>query len=164
MFSIFNDLTFVKIYKMKQFLILVIAFVSFQAIGQQIDYNLKKGYVAEGYDVTEYFNNKAIEGTTKFTTEHDKVKYKFVSQENLDKFKANPEKFVPQYGGYCAYAIADKGKKVSVNPETFEIRDGKLYLFYNSWGTNTLEKWQEEGPEKLKGQADTAWNKVKYNR
>ena len=149
---------------MKHFLILVIAFVSFQTFGQQTDYYLKKGYVAEGYDVTEYFNSKALEGNTKFTTEYDGVKFKFVSQANLDKFKANPTKFVPQYGGYCAYAIADKGKKVSVDPETYEIRDGKLYLFYNSWGTNTLEKWQEEGPEKLKGQADAAWNKVKHNK
>ncbi len=149
---------------MKNILIILIAFVSFNAFSQQIDYNLKKGYVAEGYDVTEYFNNKAVEGKTKFTTEYDGVKFKFVSQTNLDTFKANPDKFVPQYGGYCAYAVADKGKKISVDPKTFEIRDGKLYLFYNSWGVNTLEKWQEEGPEKLKGQADAAWSKVKHNK
>lgn len=148
---------------MKNILIILVAFVSFSTFAQQTDYYLKKGYVAEGYDVTEYFNNKAVEGDKKFTATHDGVKFKFASQANLDKFKASPNKFVPQYGGYCAYAVADKGKKVSVDPETFEIRDGKLYLFYNSWGTNTLEKWQEEGPEKLRGQADAAWSKVKYN-
>ena len=149
----------------KSFIILIgllLIGVSIQA--QQTDYYLKKGYVAEGYDVTEYFNNKAVEGNKKFTTEYDGVKFKFVSQANLDKFKANPDKYIPQYGGYCAYAVADKGKKVSVDPETFEIRDGKLYLFYNSWGVNTLEKWQEEGPEKLRGQADAAWSKVKHNK
>ena len=149
----------------KSFIILIgllLVGVSIQA--QQTDYYLKKGYVAEGYDVTEYFNNKAVEGNKKFTTEYDGVKFKFVSQANLDKFKANPDKYIPQYGGYCAYAVADKGKKVSVDPETFEIRDGKLYLFYNSWGVNTLEKWQEEGPEKLRGQADAAWSKVKHNK
>ena len=149
---------------MKNILIILVAFVSFSTFAQQTDYYLKKGYVAEGYDVTEYFNNKAVEGDKKFTATHDGVKFKFASQANLDKFKASPDKFVPQYGGYCAYAIADKGKKVSVDPETFEIRDGKLYLFYNSWGTNTLEKWQEEGPEKLRGQADAAWSKVKFNK
>lgn len=148
---------------MKNILIILVAFVSFSTFAQQTDYYLKKGYVAEGYDVTEYFNNKAVEGNKNFTATHDGVKFKFASQANLDKFKASPDKFIPQYGGYCAYAIADKGKKVSVDPETFEIRDGKLYLFYNSWGTNTLEKWQEEGPEKLRGQADAAWSKVKYN-
>lgn len=127
-----------------------------------MDYNLKKGFVAEGYDVTEYFNDNPLAGNNAYTLNHDGVKYKFASQENLSKFKANPTQFIPQYGGYCAYAIADKGKKVGVNPETFEIRDGKLYLFYNKWGTNTLESWIEEGPEKLRGQADAAWTKVQY--
>jgi YHS domain-containing protein len=147
---------------MKSVTFIVLLLVTFSSSAQKIDYNLKKGYVAEGYDVTEYFNNKAVAGSNKFTATHDGVNYKFVSQENLDKFKANPSQFVPQYGGYCAYAVADKGKKVGIDPKTFEIRDGKLYLFYNSWGVNTLEKWQEEGAEKLKGQADAAWSKVQY--
>ncbi len=135
--------------------------MSLAAGAQQTDYNLKKGYVAEGYDVTEYFNNKAIEGNKEFTTTYDGVKFKFASQENLELFKASPEKFIPQYGAYCAYAIADKGKKVSVDPETFEIRDGKLYLFYNSWGVNTLDKWNEEGAEALKKKADIEWQSVR---
>lgn len=146
---------------MKNLLILLIAFVTTSSIAQQTDYNLKKGYAAEGYDVTAYFNNKALEGSKKFTTTYDGVKFKFVSQANLDTFKKTPEKFIPQYGGYCAYAIADKGKKISVDPETFEIRDGKLYLFYNSWGTNTLEKWNEEGAETLRKKADIEWESVR---
>lgn len=146
---------------MKNLLILLIAFTTISSLSQQTDYNLKKGYAAEGYDVTAYFNNKALEGSKKFTTTYDGVKFKFVSQANLDTFKKTPEKFIPQYGGYCAYAIADKGKKVSVDPETFEIRDGKLYLFYNSWGTNTLEKWNEEGPEALRKKANIEWESVR---
>jgi len=162
MFFFSNDLLVNnQIITMKLLTFIILAVVTFSSNAQQVDYNLKKGYVAEGYDVTEYFNNKTIEGDKAFTASHDGVKYKFASQENLDKFKANPSQFVPQYGGYCAYAVADKGKKVGINPETFEIRDGKLYLFYNSWGVNTLEKWIEEGPEKLKGQADAAWSHVK---
>ena len=62
------------------------------------------------------------------------LKFKFSSQKKVLKFKGNRDKYLPQYGGFCAYAIAEKGKKVSVDPETFEMRDGKLYLFYNSWG------------------------------
>lgn len=139
----------------------IIALISLTASAQQTDYNLKKGYAVEGYDVTEYFNNKATEGDKKFTTTYDGVKFKFASQANLDRFKAAPEDFIPQYGGYCAYAIADKGKKVSVDPETFEIRDGKLYLFYNSWGVNTLDKWNEEGAENLKKKADIEWQSVR---
>lgn len=129
---------------------------------QSVDYNLKKGYVAEGYDVVAYFNNKAIEGDTKYTTTHDSVKYKFSSQQNLDTFLKTPEKFIPQYGGYCAYAIALKSKKVSIDPETFEIRDGKLYLFYNSWGTNTLELWKKENVKGLQKKGDLNWEAIKH--
>ena len=146
---------------MRTIAFLVIALMSLTASAQETDYNLKKGYAAEGYDVTEYFNNKATEGDKKYTTTYDGAKFKFASQANLDRFKAAPEDFVPQYGGYCAYAIADKGKKVSVDPETFEIRDGKLYLFYNSWGVNTLDKWNEEGAENLKKKADIEWQSVR---
>ncbi len=128
---------------------------------QSIDYNLKKGYVAEGYDVVEYFNNKAIEGDKNFTTTHDNVKYKFASQKNLDLFLKNPEKYTPQYGGYCAYAVALKSKKVGIDPKTFEIRDGKLYLFYNSWGTNTLELWKKENVKGLQKKADLNWEAIK---
>jgi YHS domain-containing protein len=141
-------------------------FIVFVCIGslvnaQQIDYNLKKGFASGGYDVVEYFNNNAVEGDKKYTSTYDSVKYKFISQANLDVFIAAPESYIPQYGGYCAYAVAQKRKKVDVDPETFEIRDGKLYLFYNSWGVNTLEKWNEEGPEALKKQADIEWQTVK---
>ena len=132
------------------------------SIAQQIDYNTKKGFVTNGYDVVAYFNNGALEGNKKFKTTFDNVDYKFVSQENLNVFNADPEKYVPQYGGYCAYAIAVKGKKVSINPETFEIRDGKLYLFYNAWGTNTLEMWLEEGVKGLQEKADKKWEELKH--
>ena len=58
--------------------------------------------------------------------------------------------------------IGAKGKKVSINPETFEIRDGKLYLFYNAWGTNTLEMWLEEGVKGLQEKADKKWEDLKF--
>ena len=89
------------------------------------------------------------------------MKYKIASQENLEKFKSNPDKYIPQYGGYCAYAIAIDGEKVDINPNTFEIRDDKLYLFYNSWGINTLKKWEKEDAVKLKKEADSKWKKIK---
>ena len=146
---------------MKKITLILFVLIGLSAFAQETDYNLKKGFAAEGYDVTEYFNDKAVEGSKKFVAEYDGVKFKFVNQANADKFKASPEKFIPQYGGYCAYAVAVKGKKVSVDPKTFEIRDGKLYLFYNSWGVNTLEKWQEEGANTLQGQADAAWTTIK---
>ncbi|MEE9406718.1 MAG: YHS domain-containing (seleno)protein [Polaribacter sp.] len=144
---------------MKKIVILLLL-VSTSVFAQKTNFNLKKGYVAEGYDVVAYFFNKAIEGNKKFTTEFEGVKFKFSTKENLEIFKKSSKKYVPEYGGYCAYAIGAKAKKVSINPKTFEIRDGKLYLFYNSWGTNTLELWTNEGAEKLKEAADTNWLKI----
>jgi YHS domain-containing protein len=143
---------------MKKLIIILFFAISTTFFAQ--DYNTKKGYVAEGYDVVAYFNNKAEKGTKKYTATYDGVKFKFSTKENLKTFKKSPEKYVPVYGGYCAYAIGAKGKKVSIDPETFEIRDGKLYLFYNSWGTNTLELWEKEGAEELRVKADENWIKI----
>ncbi len=143
---------------------IVIFFISITySFAQNLDYNIKKDFAAEGYDVVAYFNNDAIEGSKIYATTFDDVKYKFSSQKNLDTFVKNPESFMPQYGGYCAYAVAKSSKKVSVNPETFEIRDGKLYLFYNSWGNNTLEKWKKENVKGLQKKADLNWEAIKFN-
>ncbi len=131
------------------------------SFAQSIDYNTKKGYAANGYDVVAYFDGKALIGSKEFSTKHDEVNYKFSSQENKNRFIANPAKHIPQYGGYCAYAVAKSGKKVSINPETFEIRDGKLYLFYNSGRTNTLKLWTSEAPNQLQVIADKNWQKIK---
>lgn len=147
--------------KKLSFIFLFVATLSFS---QSIDYNIKKGYVANGYDVVAYFENQAIEGNKKFTANIDGVKYKFSSQKNLDSFNENPEKFKPQYGGYCAYAVAIKSDKVSINPKTFEIRNGKLYLFYNAWGTNTLKLWQKENTESLLNKADKNWETIKVKK
>jgi len=145
-----------------KYLITAFFLITSFAFSQSLDYNTKKGFIANGYDVVAYFENKAIEGDKKFTTKYEDINYKFSSQKNLDLFKKNPEKYIPQYGGYCAYAIGAKKDKVSINPETFEIKDGKLYLFYNSWGTNTLELWQKENPKLLKEKADKNWEQIKF--
>ena len=144
---------------MKKLLILLI-FASSVSFGQKSHYNIQKGAVAKGYDVVAYFNNNALKGSKKFSTNHDGVTFLFATKKNLETFKESPEKYTPQYGGYCAYAIGVKGSKVSINPETFEIRDGKLYLFYNRGRTNTLELWTKEGAEKLRNQADKNWKKT----
>lgn len=140
-------------------MLLLIAGTVLQA--QSIDYNTKRGYAANGYDVVSYFEGQPQEGIKEISTEYDGINYKFSSQEHLNEFKADPAKYIPQYGGYCAYAVAVSGKKVSINPETYEIRDGKLYLFYNAGRTNTLELWLNESPNELKVKADSNWEKIK---
>ena len=143
--------------------ILVICFGS-NLTAQSLDYNTKKGVAIAGYDVVSYFNDSPMIGSDNYITEYDGVIYKFSSDTNRQKFISNPEAYLPQYGGYCAYAMAVSAKKVSVNPETFEVRDSKLYLFYNSGRNNTLKSWLDESPAELRSQADTNWEKVKLLR
>jgi YHS domain-containing protein len=143
-----------------KYLILILFLVTKPFFAQQMDYNTKKGYIAEGYDVVAYFDNVAVEGDQQFSTKHDGINYKFVSKENLEKFKANPNNYMPQYGGYCAYALADKGKKVGIDPNSFQIMDGKLYLFYDSFLAHTLKLWNEEDPEELRQKADKNWTAI----
>ena len=133
------------------------------SITAQNHVNLKKGFAAEGYDVVAYFNNEALKGDKEFIVEFEGVSYKFSSEENKQTFIANPSQYVPQYGGYCAYAVGMKREKIGVNPKTFQIIDGKLYLFYNSFGVNTLEKWNEEGANELKEKADLNWSQIIQN-
>jgi len=135
--------------------------IVFSGFGQSIDHNTKKGYGALGYDLVGYFDGVVLEGKKEWSTSFQDTNFKFSSKANLEKFVAAPEKYLPKYGGYCAYAMALSGKKVGVNPETYEIRDGQLYLFYNSGRTNTLEKWLGESPNILKNKADKNWEKVK---
>jgi len=134
--------------------------LSVTAIQAQEHLNLKNGVAAEGYDVVAYFNNQALKGDKKYTYKFEGATYRFSSTKNLETFKNNPERYVPQYGGYCAYAVAVKNEKVGVNPKSFQIIDDKLYLFYDSWGVNTLEKWNKEGSEKLQNQADDHWKNM----
>ncbi len=142
---------------MKKLLFLFL-FIGATSVFAQKEFNTNsKGFVADGYDVVSYFDNKSVEGNKKISTEYKGTKYAFSSKSNLEKFKKSPEKFVPQYGGWCAYALGAKNKKVDIDPETFEIRDGKLYLFYNSWGINTLESWKKEGAAALQKKADANW-------
>ena len=144
---------------MKTFTTFLLLLISINLLSQE-HVNLKKGYAAEGYDVVAYFSNEAIEGKKEFQTVYQGVKYKFSSQENLSEFNNNPTMYVPQYGGFCAYAIAEKGEEVGINPKTFQIIDNKLYLFYNAWGINTLEKWNEKGVDALQKKADENWESI----
>ncbi len=143
---------------MKKGLILVLLLVAGNISAQKNIFQ-KKGIAIKGYDVVAYFNGKAQEGAKEYTVTYHGVKYQFVNSENQQKFEKNPEAFLPQYGGFCAYAMGVKGSKVSVNPETFEIRDNKLYLFYNKGKTNTLSLWLNNKPQELKVKADKNWAK-----
>jgi hypothetical protein len=78
---------------------------------------------------------------------------------NKEYFSKNPSKYEPQFGGWCAFAMGDSGEKVEINPETFKIIDGKLYLFYNAFFNNTLKSWNKDEAN-LKAKATSNWNKI----
>lgn len=124
--------------------------------------NLNAGGLAiEGYDPVGYFTTgKPVEGNKEYTYTIDGATYRFISARNRDLFKAAPSRYRPQYGGWCAYAMGAKGEKVEVDPGTFKILDGKLYLFYNKYFNNTLKSWNKDEAN-LKGKADANW--VKQN-
>lgn len=141
-------------------LIIIVSFISSLIYSQNATIcNINSNNVAiEGYDLVSYFTNKAKKGKSKYTYIHKGINYYFSSTENMNTFKATPSKYLPQYGGWCAYAMGKKGKKVNMDPKNFEIRDDKLYLFYKSFFVNTYENWLKENPELLKEKANKNWS------
>jgi hypothetical protein len=89
---------------------------------------------------------------------YEGVTYYFSTQNNKDMFVKNPTNYEPQYGGWCAYALGSSNQKVEIDPETFKIVDGKLYLFYNAYFNNTLKSWNKDEAS-LKSKADKNWKK-----
>lgn len=123
-------------------------------------FNLDDGVAIKGYDPVAYFTvGKAEKGKSTFSTSYKGVRYHFADAADLNSFQANPEKYEPQYGGWCAYAMGHDGSKVEVDPETFKIINGKLFLFYNRFFNNTLKAWNQDEP-KLHSQADANWQKL----
>ncbi len=105
------------------------------------------------YDTVAYFTqSKAVKGSEKYQTQWRGALWSFSSQQHLDMFKQEPEKYAPQYGGYCAYAMAD-GRLVGVDEEAFTIVDGKLYLNYSK---SVMEDWREDIPGYVE-KADVAY-------
>ncbi|WP_281337494.1 YHS domain-containing (seleno)protein [Flavobacterium eburneipallidum] len=114
----------------------------------------------QGYDPVAYFKqNKAMKGKKELTTVYQGVEYHFSSVANKELFLKTPTVFEPQFGGWCAYAMGDSGEKVDINPETFKILDGKLYLFYNAYFSNTLKSWNKHEAN-LKKKAESNWKKI----
>lgn len=93
----------------------------------------------KGYDSVAYFTqNKAIKGNDKYTFSYLGADWHFSSEENKTAFAENPKRYAPQYGGWCAYAMADDGNAVGIDPEAFYIHEDKLYLNYSQ---SVQQKW-----------------------
>lgn len=148
--------------KLAVIVLIVVSSISFaQNDAKRISqYNLENKVAILGYDPIGYFTQgKAIKGKKEISASYQGVTYKFSSVENKETFLKNPSKYEPQYGGWCAYAMGSAGEKVEINPETFKIIDGKLYLFYNAYFNNTLKSWNKDEAN-LKVKADNNWKKI----
>lgn len=127
----------------------------------------REGIAIGGYDVVSYFQaGAAIKGDQKYPQQFNNVTYYFSSRENQKTFEAAPQNYLPQYEGYCALAVS-YGKKISIDPQTFKLTDGKLYLFYNGSTSkgkiNSLETWNKNEVKLLK-KADLLWPDVKKSK
>lgn len=105
-----------------------------------------------GYDPVSYFSGTPQEGDKQFAHEYQGAQFRFVSQANLDAFKADPQAYLPQYGGYCAWAAA-QGKTAKGDPRYWRIVDGKLYLNYDA---KIQMKWEADIPGFIE-KADAEW-------
>lgn len=133
-------------------------FTQSKSIERTQHFNLEKGLALQGYDPVEYFTEgKAIKGNSERAFTYLGVTYYFSSDSNKKTFEVNPSQYEPQYGGWCAFAMGDYGKKVEIDPRTFKIVDGKLYLFYNAFFNNTLKSWNKDEIN-LKIKADKNWS------
>lgn len=148
--------------KLVTLVFLIVTTIGFSQIQSKrtSEFNLEKKVAIQGYDPVGYFKqNKAVKGKKEIAATYEGVIYYFSTVENKNLFVKTPAKYEPQYGGWCAYAMGDSGDKVEINPETFKIVDGKLFLFYNAYFNNTLKSWNKKEAS-LKAKADLNWKKV----
>ncbi|HMT00625.1 MAG TPA: YHS domain-containing (seleno)protein [Saprospiraceae bacterium] len=128
-----------------------------EMVHSQSNVNNDKGQAAGGYDLVTYFQISGPQkGNDQFVAQHQGHAYYFINAGNKALFLKYPDRYLPQYGGWCAYAMGKDGTKVDVDPKTFKVIDGKLYLYYNKFFNNTLNKWNQD-EAKLKAKADFNW-------
>ena len=110
----------------------------------------------KGYDPVAYFSESMPQkGSKKYTIEYKGANWRFISSKNLALFKSKPEKYSPQYGGYCAWAVSE-GYTANIDPKSWKIVDGKLYLNYNQ---DIQMKWESDYQNNIT-KADKNWPKI----
>ena len=114
------------------------------------------GVAIEGYDPVAYFDQKKpVKGDSDFVHEWSGATWRFASEENRRRFASAPEKFAPQYGGFCAYGVS-QGYAVGIDPKAWSIVDGKLYLNYN---LEVQKTWSKDTGKYIR-EADRNWPAV----
>jgi YHS domain-containing protein len=151
--------------KISIIILLSLTLISVQ-VSAQVEPVGKDNVAIGGYDLVAYFlPGKATKGNPEIKATHKTIIYYFSTAANRDAFVAGPDKYLPQFDGWCALAVGQQKKKVNINPETFKVTDGRLYLFYNSShklsGTkfNSLEPWVKDEKSLIK-KANENWPTV----
>lgn len=125
------------------------------AVAEKLNLN-SDGVALQGYDPVAYFTeDKPVEGSEEFSASYDGATYHFASAANRDAFKADPAKYAPQYGGFCAYAVA-QGSTASIDPSAYSVVDGKLYL---NFSPSVRKYWLMDVPGYI-AKADANWPDV----
>ena len=109
----------------------------------------------DGYDPVSYFQGPPQRGNAAITAEHDGVTYRFLSEANRERFLASPERYAPQYGGWCATAVSE-GTTAEVDPLSYTIADGRLFVFYRGPLGDLRPLWKENEQER-QANADRNW-------
>lgn len=123
-------------------------------------YNIKGNVGIKGYDPVAYFvSDEAHKGSKKIQHIHDQVIYHFTSESNKQLFIGDVEKYLPAYGGFCAYGIGHDSKRFNVNPKAFKIIDGKNYLFWRRFIYDSMKRWDKD-EKHLKKNAERNWKKL----
>ena len=118
--------------------------------------NLELGVAVHGHDAVAYFSeNRAVAGAREFAHQWMGAEWRFASAANRDAFAREPEKYAPQYGGFCAYAMAG-GYRADIDPAAFTLVDGRLYLNAN---LRTRERWARDIPGNI-AKADRNWPRL----
>jgi YHS domain-containing protein len=133
-----------------------LALVGLSGFVQAGEVNVQDGVAIKGYDPVAYFtDNKPVKGVAAYTADYDGATFEFASEEHRRLFVAMPDKYAPQFGGFCAYGTA-AGHKADVDPAAFSIVGGKLYLNYS---TEVKATWAQDIPGYLR-KAEEAWPAV----
>ncbi len=132
-------------------------FVSASAFSQKSEVYLSNGKAIDGYDPVAYFtSSKPIKGKPELKSTYMGAEWHFSSPENKKLFDSNPQKYAPQYGGYCAFGVAG-GYKAKISPDAWTIVNNKLYLNYN---LSVQKDWLKEQSSMIQ-KADANWTTVK---
>jgi len=145
---------------MKKYIAFSVLFIVVRVAFAQSEVFATSDGAIHGYDAVAYFTEgKPVIGKKENSFVWKEEKWYFSSQKNLKTFKSNPEKFAPQFGGYCAYGMS-RGYKAKTDPDAWSIIDGKLYLNYN---LDVKKIWSEKQSEFIE-KATQNWPSVKSSK